>query len=696
MHQIAVYGKGGIGKSTITANISYILSTSGHKVTQIGCDPKHDSTRLLLGGRTQNTVLDYLRHTPKEDRSLENVVFQGSGGVRCIEAGGPEPGVGCAGRGILTMFDFLDSSGLENQEGDFRIYDVLGDVVCGGFAVPLRKGYADAVYIVTSGEFMSLYAANNILKGLLNYDDGRPRVGGIVLNSRGMPDEFGYVRNFADAAGLPIISVIPRDPLFAEAEAMGKTVAEAFPESVATMALSKVAEDIVLKSINRELLRYPRPLNDDAMDMVAKGIPLADNPNLDYHRMRNPVNDCWSLKTCAGMGAVAYTRMVRGVHTVIHGPVSCAYMMCCRDDHRTLLRDLQGDGRSVWEDVSCTCLDNSASVFGGINELKEHVRGRASQGDDCIMVVSMCVPGIIGDNIVDACAELSDELGIIVIPVPVDGIGAGAASGGIRAVMNRMVDLADDCDDKDPGLINIMGDYRSATDHMACMDGSVDRLLSDTGFRVNTRYPGECTLDDIRKMKRAAFAVRSFDERTSRLTCEDACRRMGITLMQRSLPKGMVNIPPWVDEVMELTGRDLENVKTELYEEYESRLEPIRKRTEGHTAVVVTRPSSDYSWLFGTLKDLGIDVLRTRESTYNRWLMGQAACDDKEPYLSRMVQEDADELNPDIVLSDSMADLGLRCRYWRVVTPHPGLDGIVDWMQRLGRAMDAPAMEAWR
>lgn len=696
MHQIAIYGKGGIGKSTITANMSYILSTSGHRVTQIGCDPKHDSTRLLLGGRTQNTVLDYLRHTPKEDRSLDDVVFEGSGGVRCIEAGGPEPGVGCAGRGILTMFDFLDSSGLESQEGDFRIYDVLGDVVCGGFAVPLRKGYADAVYIVTSGEFMSLYAANNILKGLLNYDDGRPRVGGIVLNSRGMSGEEEYVRNFADVAGLPIVSVIPRDPLFAEAESMGKTVAEAFPGSDTAKALFKVADDIVSKSTNRELLRYPRPLSDDAMDMVAKGIPLSGETTLDYRRIRNPVNDCWSLKTCAGMGAVAYTRMVRGVHTVVHGPTSCAYMMCCRDDQKTLLRDLQGDGRGVWEDVSCTCLDNSASVFGGVSKLKEHVRARAAMGDDCIMVVSMCVPGIIGDNIVDACAELSDELGIEVIPVPVDGIGAGAASSGIRAVVDKMVELAEDCDEKDPGLINVMGDYRSATEHMACLDRSVDRLLADAGFRVNTRYPGECTIEDIRRMRRAAFAVRSFDERTNRLTCEDACRRMGITLMQRSLPKGMVNIRPWLDEVEELTGRDLDNVKTRMSEEYETRIEPVRKRTEGRTAVVVTRPSSDYSWLFGTLDDLGIEVLRARESTYNRWLMGQSACDDKEPYMSRMVQEDADELRPDIVLSDSMADLGLRRRYWRVVAPHPGLDGIVDWAERLGRAMDAPEMEAWR
>ena len=154
MFQVAVYGKGGIGKSTMSANISVALAERGLRVMQVGCDPKHDSTRLLLGGRAQRTVLDYVRDTPIGRRRLEDVIEEGTAGVLCTEAGGPEPGIGCAGRGILTTFDTLKRLGADSVDTDVRIYDVLGDVVCGGFAVPLRNEYADAVILVTSGEFI--------------------------------------------------------------------------------------------------------------------------------------------------------------------------------------------------------------------------------------------------------------------------------------------------------------------------------------------------------------------------------------------------------------------------------------------------------------------------------------------------------------------------------------------------------------
>ena len=204
MKRIAVYGKGGIGKSTISSNLTAALSEKGKRVLQIGCDPKHDSTRLLTSGKELQTVLEYLRDTEEEDRELGDIVGTGYKGCLCVESGGPEPGIGCAGRGIISAFDLIEELGINDIELDIVLYDVLGDVVCGGFAVPLRNNYADLVYVVTSGEFMAIYAANNILRGTANYDPGK--IGGIIFNSRGDEEEKERVKRFSSAVGIPIIA----------------------------------------------------------------------------------------------------------------------------------------------------------------------------------------------------------------------------------------------------------------------------------------------------------------------------------------------------------------------------------------------------------------------------------------------------------------------------------------------------------
>lgn len=242
MIKIAIYGKGGIGKSTTTANLAVALTESGKRVMQIGCDPKADSTCLLIGGEPANTVLDVIRSG--EDATLETIVTVGTAGVYCVEAGGPTPGIGCAGRGIITAFEKLDElDAYETYKPDVILFDVLGDVVCGGFAMPLRKDYADAVFVVTSGEKMALYAAANIMLALKNFKSrGYARLGGLILNSRNVANEERLVAELADEESTCIAGIVPREPLIQQAEAAGKTLMEAFPKSAAADVYRALAQ----------------------------------------------------------------------------------------------------------------------------------------------------------------------------------------------------------------------------------------------------------------------------------------------------------------------------------------------------------------------------------------------------------------------------------------------------------------------
>ena len=228
MRKVAIYGKGGIGKSTTTQNTVAALVEMGKKVMVVGCDPKADSTRLLMGGLAQQTVLDTLREEG-EEVDLCDIRKQGFGGCLCTESGGPEPGVGCAGRGIITSINLLEQLGAygPDQALDYVFYDVLGDVVCGGFAMPIREGKAEEIYIVCSGEMMAMYAANNICKGIVKFAEaGGVRLGGLICNSRKVDNEREMIEEFARQLGTQMIHFLPRDNDVQRAEINRKTVIE--------------------------------------------------------------------------------------------------------------------------------------------------------------------------------------------------------------------------------------------------------------------------------------------------------------------------------------------------------------------------------------------------------------------------------------------------------------------------------------
>ncbi len=244
MLKVAIYGKGGIGKSTVTSNLAAAFANMGKRVIQIGCDPKADSTINLLGGEALRPVMNYMREEDEEPDELSQISKEGYGGILCIETGGPTPGLGCAGRGIIATFQLLEDMELfEHYQPDVVLYDVLGDVVCGGFAAPIREGYADKVLIVTSGEKMALYAANNISNAVRNFEDrSYARVFGIVLNHRNVEKEKEKVQAFSEKIGVPIVGEIPRSDEIIHWEEQGKTVIEGDASSQISKSFFDLAE----------------------------------------------------------------------------------------------------------------------------------------------------------------------------------------------------------------------------------------------------------------------------------------------------------------------------------------------------------------------------------------------------------------------------------------------------------------------
>src|SRR5450759_1492675 len=273
LRQIAFYGKGGIGKSTTSQNTLAALAQMGQKILIVGCDPKADSTRLILHSKAQNTILSLAAEAGSvEDLELEDVMKVGYKGIRCVESGGPEPGVGCAGRGVITSINFLEENGAY-EDIDYVSYDVLGDVVCGGFAMPIRENKAQEIYIVMSGEMMAMYAANNISKGILKYaNSGGVRLGGLICNERQVDNERELIEELARRLNTQMIHFLPRDKAVQHAELRRMTVLEYDPGA----PMAEEYRTLARKIDENQMKTIPTPIEMDELEQLLIDFGMVD------------------------------------------------------------------------------------------------------------------------------------------------------------------------------------------------------------------------------------------------------------------------------------------------------------------------------------------------------------------------------------------------------------------------------------
>lgn len=691
MFQLAVYGKGGIGKSTMSANISLMLAQRGHTVMQIGCDPKHDSTRLLLGGGSQRTVLDYVREVPEGDRRLEDVMVEGSGGVLCIESGGPEPGIGCAGRGILTAFETISRLGADRAGADVRLYDVLGDVVCGGFAVPLRDENADGVIIVTSGEFMALYAANNIMKGIRRFTPERPRLIGIVLNSRGVEGEEETVGRFAAATGTRVIATVPRDRLFASAEAAGRTVCELFPGSDAAKAVGAIVyriEDV----ISGAGMDIPSPLDDDQLSDLAAGreirpgrrniVDLPTCPGCARSTSRR------QKYSCASCGAVMALARLRDSAVIIHGPRSCAYLM--DSAYLSTVADLYTGG--VYDDpmpdnIYCTCMDDSAAIFGGADSLRGTMESAYADGFREVAVVTTCVSGMIGDDC-DAVARgfrsSHPDVGTTVLST--DGVINGDYLDGTDAAVSELIRSIDPSVGPVPGEVNLIG---ASFFDLQCPDAAAElrRMLGVFGLRVNCRLLDDTTMGSVRGFCRGTVDILLNEDRASDFE-DRVVARLGRSRERVRLPTGPYEYAGWLRRMSEVTGIPCEAEEDWARSMMSRFMEDHRDVFEGRRIVLSTVIPRNMDWLVDALTDMGAVIVR----------FGYAKGPDERcgvtaryrdmltfDYGKNGMSEDWDALHPDLLLYDLDIPDGYPGRSMRLSRIGPG---IVPPLRLLGSISD--------
>ena len=700
MKQIAVYGKGGIGKSTLSANISAALSLNNKRILQIGCDPKHDSTKLLMRGLSIPTVLDYIKTKSPLEYRKSDILFEGFGKIGCIEAGGPKPGVGCAGRGIITAFELLETLHIKDNY-DMIVYDVLGDVVCGGFAVPIRREYSDSIFIVTSGEYMSLYAANNILRGIQNYDENRPRLLGILYNSRNVKNEDDRVYKFAEAVKLPVFARIPRDDIFARAEKANVTVLELTQNEENPVAdifkgiakrICEGTEHFAANPLTDDELETLILSNEDAINKASHSASSSpkqeeDTPSCscesaepyeactgissgqeestsDYdapYLSKNVIRD-EPLHGCAFNGAMTMSSNLKDAVILAHSPKSCTYLSIqtiSSAGRRTLFERGNILPSSLIPNVLSTDMSETDMVFGGSENLLSKVKSvlNSKSPPPAIVIVSSCPSGIIGDDIDDALSLSTERTKIVTVKAE-GNLTGDYLQGMLMAYTSLAKQIIDRNVEKRERTVNIVFEKVVARN----TEMNFQRLktfLARMNISVNCRFLCNTSYASLRDFCSAELNLLAYRDYTGKILEDFFIKEYGASFFEKQFPIGFKETSDWLLALGKHfdASDEAKSIISENEIIYQNRIKSVRPKLEGKKLMIITY-NHELDWILNAALDCGMKIVKicvlnfSQDEGFRSSLSEIDGIEVVENYDKDERSSDIKRLKPDIILSN--------------------------------------------
>lgn len=665
--QIAIYGKGGIGKSTISANLSCMWGKNQRKILQIGCDPKHDSTKLLLEGQYIEPVLEYIKRLSPVDYRLDDLVNEGVYGIHCVEAGGPEPGVGCAGRGIISAFNVLDDLGLDWDSYDLILYDVLGDVVCGGFAVPMRREYADSIYIVTSGEYMSIYAANNILRGIKNYSGSEPRCGGLIYNSRGLKEEDRRIKIFSKSVDLPVLAKIPRDDLFAQAERKGRTLVEEAPDS----DTAKIFEKLSNKIYTQKNFYPAKPLTDLELETKVLGsqvtqqkVKPSKKANLKTEGSKRPISKSLlhrePLHGCAYNGAMNLAVQIEDGVLLSHGPVSCAnlsYQTITSIGRRSMLEKSIVLPQQLYPKIHSSEMGDLSMIFGGEEDFTKALEETLKREPALIIVLTTCPAGIIGDDIEKIIKSYPTDIPIVYIPT--DGNLSGDYMQGMMLTYTEIAKgLIEPGQEKDPKLVNFYGE-KAISKSTEANYNMLEDWLSAFGAKVHCRFITETNSEKIRTLDRAGLHINAYNDYMGKFLRQFFKEEYNIDFLPQAFPIGYDETVQFIRTLADFYGEaDIgEEIIARETASYEERIQEAKKILQGKKLMIITY-NQQIDWILRTAIDLNMDIVKvgllnfSQDDPHDSIYRDYVGEWEKNYPRGEKRQRDIERLKPDLVISN--------------------------------------------